>query len=154
MKVLVSLIVMFSFLLLPGFRMEASSKNEVYILTRDITLPVLDKVKSKIKKMDNGVTIEFKSKKEDKLAALKGIMDKAMQQCAALQGNPRPYELLYVKAVKATLTEIPQGLKLELTSDEKEMVDIIKKVQLPKKPRRHGDMLDSTDEIVGSDSIE
>lgn len=115
-------------------------KKVIYALSRNLVAPnVLDNITVKVKKLKNGVRISMKSKDVERLQAVKSTIEQCIKEAAALTSDANyPQELLYRKGVTSVVTDVKGGFELEMTSDNEELVKLLKEVYLPikKKPRR------------------
>ncbi len=117
-------------IVIPG---HVESKKMIYILTQDLTQPVLDKIVISKKSIDGGLRILFKTRDTAKIDMLKAIFAKCTKIAATPEANNHPFELLYSNKVKWTIIETPKGIQLEMISDQRDMVKIIRKVLLPRR---------------------
>ena len=140
MKKMISLTIISLLILTVGiFNVElygkAASKGSKYVICQRIVPPMMAKVKVSKKKLDNGLLITFQSKKADRIEMLKKVIAASIQEAAQLQTDEgHEGELLYTKEVLSTLTEESGLIKLQMTSDNPDMIKKIKKVHIPNAP--------------------
>lgn len=107
-------------------------KNPRYTLCSQMTKESLKGVKASKRRTDNGVVIVMTSPDP---AAVK----KLKEMVASCQGKTTPAGdavkskrgILSMKGVKVDETNLNNGIKLELSSDNPEIVDKIKRVRIP-----------------------
>jgi hypothetical protein len=145
MKKLICVISLSLLLLLTGMHINAGQGKGVYIICKELTQKVLSDVKVSKKKLDNGLRVDIKSKNKLKIEYLLKTIQKCIDEAASIptESPTRQNELLYLKAVKSTLTDNSGSIRLEMVSDTPEMVKIIKDVSIPRVLFRRDTNLDA-----------
>jgi hypothetical protein len=136
---------------LVGHQVLEAKKKEVYVLCRQITSPqVMTRIEVKKKKLKNGILIEMKSKDEKRIRTMKAFIERCLKQAESLPDDSKYHnELLYRKGITCTITEAKRGFRLQMVSDDPELVKIVKKVYIPIQRRN----LDVTSEIEGRQGV-
>lgn len=103
-------------------------KNPRYILCSRITKEAVQGVKASKRRIDNGVVIVMTSPNPVEVKNLKEIIS-SCQVKDEMKKNER--EILSLTGVKINETNLNNGIRLELTSENPEVVDKIKRVRIP-----------------------
>lgn len=113
--------------------LNAGDKKDSYVLSIKITKQLLEDVKVSKRKMGNGLRLEITSPNPKKIEFIKNVFLTCQTEAAVENAETtHPNELLYLKTLKYSVSDMSNGIKIEMTSDTPETVKIIKKVIIPR----------------------
>lgn len=100
------------------------------VLCHDITAEVLKGIKTKKKRIKEGAIIRVKS--NDPAA-----VQRFRETLTACKENPQaPDQLLALKGIEMTVTDVPGGLEVKLTSENPQLVQLIQSVKIKAKGKK------------------
>jgi len=131
-KTTIAVVVAAAFVLTLWMPVRVEAKTKRLVLSNHLNAEMLKGVKAKKKKVENGVSIIFTSKKEEKIKMLSDFFKKVMvhaKQSAGEAGHEN--ELMYWAEVESSMTAIENGLQLDFTSEISGLPKKMQKVTLP-----------------------